>query len=372
MENSCTNTESTHSIEPENEAIVSSWNLECLQLSFPTIDCLEKYVEDYATSLGFKVKHSYNYNTVNDSSEKRGNGFAATVGTCDSSDNKENKNPKGKDLTNKFVCRGRFMCCQCGIFNIPFSSSKIAGVHSVTYFIVKGKYNSLNTTHESEECFKQQVPIMLGNDILITKESDVTSEEMYIFTKFGPYCGADLLRVMLRERCPNRQFDKNLIQRLILKGRTDLYGKDPDRLQEFLKKCIDVTKDGGVFDFKLDETGRIRCVYIQLKSMQAYTGVYKDFIQLDGTHKLNVYDLNCITWVLVDCLGKFILCSMALLPSEQSDDIVHGSKLFKLDDPNSVSMSDEGPGLILHAEKLNQHHLLCLKHFNETCFTVKP
>ena len=74
-------------------------------------------------------------------------------------------------------------------------------------------------------------------------------------------------------------------------------------MRKLLEKGSLILKENGVFEFTLDDACRIRSVYIQSHNMRAYTEIYADFLLIDGTHNISVYDKILIPYTIVDAFG---------------------------------------------------------------------
>ena len=98
--------------------------------------------------------------------------------------------------------------------------------------------------------------------------------------------------------------------------------------------------------------------------MREYTETYGDFVLIDGTHNMTAYDLVLCPYTVVDGFGKTVMVGGAVLNGEKSDEIVKASELFNLNKKETITMTDEGSGLILAVETLGQVHLLCSDHFS--------
>lgn len=79
---------------------------------------------------------------------------------------------------------------------------------------------------------------------------------------------------------------------------------------------------GGSFVLQMDNELILNCTAYQTSEMKDIQEVYGDFVIHDETHNTNVLGLACIPTVVVDCLGKSAISSIALAKTENHDDLI--------------------------------------------------
>ena len=67
-----------------------------------------------------------------------------------------------------------------------------------------------------------------------------------------------------------------------------------------------------------------------------------DFVLIDGTHKINIYDLSLIVTTVVDSLGKSVPLGFLLAPIEHSESRTRHMNLLKLTGNNCIDPSYGG------------------------------
>ena len=53
----------------------------------------------------------------------------------------------------------------------------------------------------------------------------------------------------------------------------------------------------------------------------SFISKYDDFVLIDGTHNINIYDLNLVVTTVIDSLGTFVSVGFLVAPSEHSQSI---------------------------------------------------
>ena len=137
-------------------------------------------------------------------------------------------------------------------------------------------------------------------------------------TEIGAYIPAGKLRRVMRWRFPNIDYSDDLMYRVRVKGRSIVFGNDPDSINAFMSMGKEIISEGGVFEISYDESKRIGEIYVQKPSLKQYAKAYGDFTILDGTFKSSSYNLTLVVFSNVDCLGTSFLdkcqpCSCVIL-----------------------------------------------------------
>ena len=105
-----------------------------------------------------------------------------------------------------------------------------------------------------------------------------------------------------------------------------------------------------------------------------------DFVLIDDTHKINIYDLSLIVTTVIDSLRKSVPLRFLLAPSEHSESITTHMNLLKLTGNNCIDpsyensrsvMTDEGSALVkVTSDMAGYHHCLCAFHINQLAVRV--
>lgn len=209
---------------------------------------------------------------------------------------------------------------------------------------------------------------------LICLRHELREEEVSIIQDLAPY-GVEPFRVakILRGKADETKvYDPKLIGRIMQRERERL-GLVEDRTGDFFQYAREQARNGGIFEYEVDETQRIRSWLLQDAEMRAMLLAYDDFIILDGTHWVNKFGQILIPPVVVDCflmshLGAFILgpaesASLICTHLEQAgveptDHSGRHSHLY-----SRPLMTDEAPCFPLVAEHFKMLHLLCTNHY---------
>jgi hypothetical protein len=205
--------------------------------------------------------------------------------------------------------------------------------------------------------------------IIITREDDLEKEELEALLLYGADVGLSLLRTMMKSMFDDKEFDTNLLKNCRKKAIKIKYGDDPHNMNQLMALGKEINREGGLFDYVLDEDMRLQSLYIKFPTMDKYLQQYGDFFVLDGTHGTNAYGLTLIPLVIVEPLGKSIFVGIIICPAESSVYIIEGMKRLGIGKKNSVLLSDQGAAFGLVAEALEMTHRLCAWHFLNGCMS---
>ena len=179
------------------------------------------------------------------------------------------------------------------------------------------------------------------------------------------------VRDILRLKYPDREFDPELLNRLLKKGYDEHFGSDSDCMAKFMNLSDSIRQQGGVFKFQASEDTRISDVFIMKPSMKAYAEIFGDFIINDGTHNVDKYGLVAMYNTLVDSLGKSLISCYSQYRSEHSAHISSALKHFGLDRKGATFMTDDGSAYHLVSSLLGMNHVLCTKHYHNLIFPAQ-
>lgn len=203
----------------------------------------------------------------------------------------------------------------------------------------------------------------------ISYEKEMSSEEMDKIMGYGPaLLSVTKARELMRLAYPERDYDGDLLRRLLNKGFDQHFGRDRHGMSRFIEKGNSIRQSGGIFEFDLGPDGRISDVYVMKSSMRSYAALFGDFVVNDGTHDADMYGLVMMINTLVDSLGKSVMCGYSQFRSEQSDHLVRALRHLGLTSEGSTLMTDDGPAYHLVADQLSVKHLLCSKHYMDMVF----
>ena len=231
------------------------------------------------------------------------------------------------------------------------------------YVLVRDKCNFKHSHHLNVDT------IRASTRRLVHYERQMDNQEIMTVKQFGAAnLGITKTRDMLRLQYPNRDYDGELLNRLLSKGFKECYGDDPDALNKFQNLRNTIRQEGGVFEFLISNDTRISDVFIMKSSMRDYASKYGDFFINDGTHNTDMYGLIAMFNTVVDGLGKSVICSYSQYRSEQSDHIIRALQHFSLGREGVTFMTDDGPAYHLVSDHFKMNHLLCTKHYHNLIF----
>jgi hypothetical protein len=207
---------------------------------------------------------------------------------------------------------------------------------------------------------------------LISYEREMLLDEHRYCMQFGAASlGVMKVRELMRLRFPDRDYDGQLLSRVLKKAHDLHFGSDQDGMSSFLELGQELRKTGGIFDFSLSIDGRISEVFVMKTSMLPYAKVYSDFVINDGSHNMDMYGTITMPNTLVDCLGKSVIVAYSQYRSEHSGHLMKALTKFGLDSSGSTLMTDDGPAYHIVAANLQMKHVLCVKHYQDLIFASR-
>jgi hypothetical protein len=134
--------------------------------------------------------------------------------------------------------------------------------------------------------------------------------EIQLATSLAKY-NLDLSKVreILEGTNPGRTYAMPLLARLLEKGKTMHLGEDPHSMTKFMEFGFSLRAKGGVFNFELSNEQQLCVAYMQTHRMQQYAKQFNDFVIIDGTHNVCMYDLRLLPYTVVCSLGKMLVNS---------------------------------------------------------------
>ncbi|KAF0704352.1 hypothetical protein AaE_014983 [Aphanomyces astaci] len=248
------------------------------------------------------------------------------------------------------ACSGRSTCT----WHIKFSYDKANLNYSITS-IGLGHNHSITGMH------------VIGHGVqLLTLEKQLEPDEIDRVVGLGRFnLPVSKVREIMDALYPERMFCPSLLSRLKDRGRVLHLGPEVDSMGRFFEMGYGMKATGGVFHVNLTSALQLKSVVMQQPGMTKYATSYSDFVLCDGTHNVSMYVLKLMPFTVVDCLGRNVLCGVALDESENTETVKLGLELCKLHEANATLMTDGGsayPGVALD---LGMIHILCTKHFED-------
>jgi len=304
----------------------------------------------------------------------------------------------------KYPKRGYFYCTcdkQC-CFYVPFTYKEIKGeggsLNTTKVYIVKGKTDGnppkpLCLTHNHTT-----LDVGIDGWTEIKFEKDMSTEEIeYVKSASTLNVRMPSLLEGMSVKFPLRQFDSQLLHRILKREREDRLGPCHERLPQLIEIGELAKANGGEWVTKIcPETFMLEGTMFQTPRMKAraiQNGVYH--VTIDGTFGCNRYGLICIPFMAPDCLGHMHCIGFITTRSENSEDVIAAGELFglssKITDPNSAApleidgvvlgnrvtlnsykgsmTTDRGPFSAPSAKGLDKHHTFCTTHETERIFS---
>jgi hypothetical protein len=252
----------------------------CIGQTFDSFEDLYDTAEDYACTHYFKLTKSVTYDT-------------------DANDATGDVNSTSKTAVRGVLrCKGykQSDCC----FKIQFTSVK----SSTSLPLYKIKAIDLNHSGHDE----MKPPLVVEDKYMINSKAELKEDEYHYISSVGPHMDlAKLRRMMSMTFGKEREYDSNLLNRVIIKAKKIRYGEGLScGINSFLAEGVSIKEKGGVFLTEVDEFGRLSVIYMQSASMRKYAEQYNDFQIIDGTHNTSIYSTVWIPFTLIDCLGKSV------------------------------------------------------------------
>ena len=134
----------------------------------------------------------------------------------------------------------------------------------------------------------------------------------------------------------NRTYDSTLIYRIVKKHRILQFGDSSDCMIKLMELGNIHKSKEGISEMTSDNEGRLETLHWSNLLSKTFVPVLSDFVLIDGTHKINIYDLSLVVTTVVDSLGKSIPLGFLLAPSEHSESITRHMNILKLTDNNCI------------------------------------
>lgn len=325
----------------------------CAQMLFDTFEEMYEYVLKFSQQNGFTISrstHRYKKESENDKAKIF------------------ERFPVGSfALKTSFTQRGTFKCTSgsgCP-FEVRFTHVKNAKDNTYKYGI---KPEGLNLEHnghafkipklnkEGSVCFE-----------LIHREKELTRCEAHFIRDLAIFTCDNIgkIRENMQRKYLNRNYESNLLKRVVNKYRDDYFGKGRDQINQLVRHGNQMKENGGAFDLYIDGTFRLKAFILQTKEMRSYASMYNDFVILDGTHGTNRYGLILEPPTLVDCMGRSVIAGIPICEVEENE---FSSKILLtlgLQKDGATLMTDEGSAFFGLAESLGMTHILCAFHFQK-------
>ena len=302
-------------------------------MTFDTESTMDNFVNQYASENGFSVTNNTNYHNGEKARKLSG-------GTRD-----------------KMLARGYYYCHKRQK-SCPFQIK-------YTYDTEKKQYrlNEVKLDHSAHG----RKDVLINGKTYIKHEKDVQPEMHSFFSTLVLAGTVDMpnLKQALSVAFPHVIFETNLIKRVVAKYKSAHFGDDPHRLKDLWAVGDKIRADGGLFEIDVDDSYRVRTIFVQTRTMRLYANLYKDFTILDGTHDTNKYKLVLIPSTNIDCLMRSVVTSFTINRSENNELAKNLMDKCGLAHEGGTLMTDEGSGWVNVASELKMRHALCAHHFRE-------
>eukprot|EP00562_Extubocellulus_spinifer_P022402 CAMPEP_0178627042 /NCGR_PEP_ID=MMETSP0698-20121128/8709_1 /TAXON_ID=265572 /ORGANISM="Extubocellulus spinifer, Strain CCMP396" /LENGTH=474 /DNA_ID=CAMNT_0020266263 /DNA_START=92 /DNA_END=1512 /DNA_ORIENTATION=+ len=300
--------------------------------TFAKYDDIDEKMQQYASSAGFKLRKSNHFLTEDESRTVFGS-------------------------ERRVERRGYWQCTEK---DCPFHVAYTCFKKDRLYRFKDEKF-CLDHNHELNTSLLQH-----DGYTLVNSERDLTPKEVTAIEDVAPAgMGMQKLKDYLERHFPDRKFTSTLLHRVKKKALKHRYGDDQHQLNQLMVDGFKMKEDGGAFDFKLDDSARLKSVHWQSATMKQYVETYGYFVIADGTHGTNIYGLQLLVYFVVDCFGKTCFAGYSATRSENTDDVDDGMEELGLKKKKPSLMSDEGPAFIAMAIKNGLVHKLCGHHYTK-------
>lgn len=227
----------------------------------------------------------------------------------------------------------------------------------------------MNLDHNHEISSSQSLTV--NGRQLVNNQEDLTTGELNLLHYCAKY-NFPMVRVreQMRSEFKTRDFTTLLMRRVLEKSKDAIFGPGRHRINELIALGMKQRADGGVFEIKLCTSGSNELVglSIQTPSMRRYALNFGDFLNIDGTHKGNKYNLITSPFTNVCCLGFSRITGLQISKFENKEDTLRGIELFGYRDGSDmegrehVCMSDGGSAYQEIFEEIGWVHLRCAWH----------
>ena len=174
-------------------------------------------------------------------------------------------------------------------------------------------------------------------------------------------------KVIMLEEFRGRDFQTNLLKRVINKFQDGIYGVGCHIMDELFIFGFDIQKNKGEFKFGHFLDIFLLCkVVFQTKSQKAYAKSYCKYTEFDYTHSATKYGLVAALPTPIDCLNKLYISGIGIHEYETEIDSKDIMDLFNCTKPiysYSVLMTGKGPAFENFADKFGMTGINCSKNY---------
>ena len=190
----------------------------------------------------------------------------------------------------------------------------------------------------------------VNDAFVVSRKDDLESEEMdFIRSVAQIHCSVPEVQDALHNKFGkknNRRYSAVLLNNLLGSVRDQLFGKDRHQMKELLEDGARIIRDGGVFDWDVNDFRVLIGLRYQsylMRQVAEQFGSY--FFTMDGTYGMSAAGLTFCPMVTVDCCGLSMCCGVFIALSENSKDAIKACKQFNLssvlDESEEVKVSDQ-------------------------------
>ena len=267
----------------------------------------------------------------------------------------------------KIPRRGYFYCSDCGL---PDRSDR---------FRIQFHFNSESHQYDIDEnlCCLKHIHILKSDEVrassrlVISYQNQLTAAELqYVLDLGASSVDVAKAREMMRKKFHDRDYEGQLLFRLLKKGYENFHGADYDAINQLIDFGVKYRAEGGKFEFRIGSDMRLTDVIVAKPSMMPYLKQYGDFVIVDGTHGCDTYGMIALINTLVDCLGNSVISSYSHCRSETFQHIQLALRTLDLIGCGTL-ISDNNPAFSMVCEEFGKVHLLCVKHYSDKIFSCR-
>jgi hypothetical protein len=145
----------------------------------------------------------------------------------------------------------------------------------------------------------------------ISTVKQLRSSELQLILALSRYkLDVSKIREMLECSNPGRTYSTSLLFRLVAKGKEQFLGKDPHSMTKFMEFGFSIRSAGGVFSFEVSQEQQLEVAFFQTVHMRMYAQQFNDFVIVDGTHNVCMYDLRLLPYTVVCSLGNIYITKL--------------------------------------------------------------
>jgi len=289
-------------------------------VSFPYHSFMVKYINEYASTEGFLLRHKCKYYFNREATNELFPGDER-YHSLKSNPSQDNRYPRSGVFLCSGKSQGRIKGSEC-CFHIYYHWDSLK-----KRFVFSCRSSNLSHNHQLFPQFT-----VVDGCVIVTMESSLTHDE-FLSIKEQSHCRVHVpqMRVNLEEKFPHRSFSAKMLHRMRDKFLKEKYGADCHNITDLFMKGERIRRLGGLFLVVPSSTDfSIETIHSQTKLMGEYARLYgvDGFMMADGTHKITKYDMTFVFWMVIDCLLRSKFVGYTANFTENSNVIIDGANLF--------------------------------------------